>query len=122
MTSSTDSTDGTNFADFGMYSTSAMRDSTELVWIATEEDYWWSSYISGIKFDTGTGLDDAYTIDADYGRAYIDTSSSCTYIPSEYWRWTVKQILADIDSEDYEKSDLWGYVLPCSKASELKSV
>jgi hypothetical protein len=90
MTTSTDSSDGTNFVDFGFYSTAGMRDETELVWIATEEDYWWSAYISGIKFDTGSGLDDAYSVDADNGRAYIDTSSSSTYIPENYYRWTVR--------------------------------
>ena len=92
MTSSTDIADGTNFVEFGAYSTSGMRetDESELVWIATETDYWWSAYISGIKFGAGSGLTDAYTVDAANGRAYIDTSSSVTYIPENYYRWAIK--------------------------------
>ena len=63
MTNSEDVSSGTNYIDIGTYSTAGMRDADELVWIDTEEDYWWTSYVTGVKFGGGTGLTNAYSIE-----------------------------------------------------------
>lgn len=59
-----------------------MRDESELIWLSCETDFWWVSYISGIKFGDGAGLTNAYNINTDYGRFFTDTGSSCSYVPS----------------------------------------
>ena len=69
-----------NYIDFGTYSTMGMRDSEELVWTSSLEDFWWVSTITGIKFGTGSGLTNAYSINSDYGRTFTDTGSSCSYV------------------------------------------
>lgn len=114
LTTSADSGDGSNYLDFGSYSTTGMRDEAELVWIATAEDFFWTATITGIKFGSGSGLTDAYTIDADKGLAMVDTGSTCTYIPRSHYSKIVRKILEDIDDDDQLYSDTWDYVVPCS--------
>jgi hypothetical protein len=112
-----------NYLDFGTYSTMGMRDETELIWIDCEEDFWWVSYISGIKFGAGAGIDDnTYNIDTNYGRFFTDTGSSCSYVPSEYKTWLTTTIIEYSTDYSSEYLDSWGYIMSCDDLSLLPNV
>jgi hypothetical protein len=71
-----------NYVDIGTYSENGMRDASELIWIDCETDFWWVTYVTGIKYGSGSGIDqNTWNLDAQYGRMFTDTGSSCSYIP-----------------------------------------
>ena len=55
ISSSYDST--SNFLDIGAYDTANMRNPSELIWFEAIDDFWWTNYISGIKFGPGHNLE-----------------------------------------------------------------
>ena len=73
--------------DVGTYRESAMKSSAELVWITAIDDYWWTNYIDGIKYDSGKSNTDAYSMES--MKAFSDSGSSCTYIPPPYYYWVM---------------------------------
>ena len=85
ISSSYDST--SNFLDIGAYDTANMRDSSELIWFEAINDFWWTNYISGIKFGPGHNLDQAYKLTTH--KAMTDTGSSCSYIPETHFDWII---------------------------------
>ena len=117
FSSSTNSAD--NFLDIGTYSTTNMRDASELVWIDALPDFWWVNTIEGIKFGEGHNLNDAYILSS--YRASLDTGSTCTYIPYQHYSWIMQQILKDVKGYYYIEAG-WGYYFPCSELDKLQPV
>jgi hypothetical protein len=116
-------TTANNYLDFGTYSTMGMRDETELIWLDCEEDFWWVSYISGIKFGGGSGIDDnTYNIDTNYGRFFTDTGSSCSYVPAEYKSWLTSTIIEYSSEYTSEYLDSWGYIMSCDDLSLMPNL
>ena len=49
-------TDENSYLDIGSIQNSSMRDQSELVWFKTvKNDFWWTSYATGISFKNTTG-------------------------------------------------------------------
>jgi len=56
----------------------------EMVWLdVVENDFWWTNYITGIKFEGTDGLEASFQIDK--MKALTDTGTSCVYMPSVYY-------------------------------------
>ena len=51
---------GANFMDVGHYRTEAMENKDELIWVDTIEDYFWTTWVSGVNFGSGKNLTNAY--------------------------------------------------------------
>ena len=87
-------------------------------YIEAISDFWWTNYITGVKFGSGQNLDSAYRMSS--YKAFTDTSSSCTYIPPVYYSWITDVLM--MKASNPTKSATWGYTLPCSDRSRLDSI
>jgi len=43
-------TEGKSFLDIGVLWNSSMRNKDELVWFDTVPDFWWTNYVTGVRF------------------------------------------------------------------------
>jgi hypothetical protein len=49
--------DQESYLDIGSIPISAMRDPSELVWLdVAENNFWWTNYITGVKFTSSIGI------------------------------------------------------------------
>jgi hypothetical protein len=77
-------TDENSYLDIGSIQNSSMRDESELVWFKTvKNDFWWTSYATGISFKNLTGQPLSFKIDKSL--AMTDTGTSCSYFPTKVY-------------------------------------
>ena len=69
-----------------------MTSTSELVWIPALDDYWWTTWITGINFGSGTTLADSYTLQRQ--KIFFDTGTSFSYVPPQYYSWLIAKINA----------------------------
>jgi hypothetical protein len=76
-------TDGRSFLDIGVLWNTSMRNKDELIWMDAIRDFWWSNYVTGIRF-INPGQTDKSKVTSFRTIKKIgttDTGTSCTYVP-----------------------------------------
>jgi hypothetical protein len=76
-------TGGKSYLDIGVLWDTSMRDKNELVWMDAIPDFWWSNYVTGIRFvNPGeTDMTKVTTFKTIKKMGTTDTGTSCTYVP-----------------------------------------
>ena len=108
---------GTSFLDMGSVILSNTKGGV-VYYVPAITDFWWTNYVTGVKFGTGQNLDNAYTLTS--YKAFTDTGAACTYIPTEYYAFITAELISKATSP--VASTTWGYTMPCSDASNMDSV
>jgi hypothetical protein len=93
-----------------------MRSTSELVWIPAVTDYWWTNTIYGVKFGDGNNLTNAYKFGNTY-KAFTDTGSSCTYIPSDYHGFITNYLTKNLTDKTMNAD--WGWIFWCSEVKNM---
>jgi hypothetical protein len=107
--------DGESFLDIGVLFDDSMRDRTELVWMETKFDYYWSADLEGVRFTYPNGNTKSqaikeFSIDKTLGTT--DTGTSCNYIPSAYYKSFIQNIVEAEPLAEY--IEVYGnYAMPC---------
>lgn len=109
---------GSSFLDMGAAVTSNTKGGTIYYNKVVSGNYWWTSYITGVKFGTGQNLDNAYSLTSHM--AFTDSGTSCTYVPAAFYTWLVDMIKTKATNPTVSTS--WGYTMPCSDVSKLDAV
>jgi hypothetical protein len=111
----------TSFLDLGMNTidNTRMRSAANLKYIPAMTDYWWAANMNGIKFGAGQNLTNAYKF-ATVTPAFVDSGSTCTYIPKVYFNAILTEILKKATSHSYNST--WGTLVPCSDKAKLDPI
>jgi hypothetical protein len=111
----------TSFLDLGMNTidNTRMRSAANLKYIPAMTDYWWAANMNGIKFGAGQNLTNAYKF-ATVTPAFVDSGSTCTYIPKVYYNAILTEILKKATSHSYNST--WGTLVPCSDKANLDPI
>lgn len=87
-------TDENSFLDIGFINYNAMRDPDELVWIdVIPGDFWWTTYLSGIKFSKPDGSILPLSFSIDNEKVMTDTGTSCSYFPSAHYNDIISKLM-----------------------------
>jgi hypothetical protein len=117
-----DNKPGSNFMDVGHYRDEAMENKDHLVWVDALEDYFWTTWISGVNFKGGIGLEDAYKMEP--RKLFFDSGSTYSYIPPEYFYFIMSRLLSEITAlgYTYRKNRQLNYVFDCNAKYYLSPI
>ena len=108
--------DGDSYIDFGTPNPAAMSDPSAILYIPIEdENYWWTSKISGIRWQGST---EEYALEEIDG--VTDTGTSCIIGPWAEVKQIEYHILSHLEGPVYD-DDYWTYTFRCSDLKNLPS-
>lgn len=112
--------DGQSYLDIGRFQDGAVRNQSEMVWLkVVEDDFWWTNYITGIKF-TKANRGIAYEYRLDSNKAMTDSGTSCVYMPNIIYDAVLNNIREMSMNRDNVEISWDGEILiDCKDVSEL---